>query len=163
MKRQIRIIPMAFYLLGLGQLTTLSLASEQQTHKADWDNLKGLAAGEEIKIAVKHGKSETGTFRGVTEDGVVLRRGTENRLFEKGSISAVFTKHEGHRATHALIGALVGAGAGLTLGAVADARDRTNWLPNFGKAIFTPMGAVGGVAFGALLPSGNWRKIYAVR
>jgi hypothetical protein len=160
MKRQLRIISMAFYLVGLGQLTTLSLASDRQMHKANWDNLKGLAPGEEIKIAVKHGNSETGTLRGVTENGIVLRRGTGNRLFEKESISAVFTKHEGHRAGHALIGALVGAGAGMTVGAVSDARQHDNWFPNFGKQFMTPAGAVVGVAVGALFPSGSWRKIY---
>src|SRR2546421_10827621 len=159
MKRQIQIISMAFYLMGLA---TLSPASERQTRQASWDNLKGLAPGDEIKIAVKNGKSETGTLRGVTEDGIVLRLTAENRLFERQSISAVFTKHEGHRARHAMIGLLVGAGAGLAFGAVADARDRNNWiLPDIGKAFFTPAGAVVGVTVGALLPSGSWSKIYA--
>jgi hypothetical protein len=164
MKRRIRIISMAFYLVGLGAISTLSLASEPQTRKANWDNLKGLAPGDEIKIAVKNGKPETGTLRGVTEDGIVLRLTTENRLFERPSISAVFTKHEGHRARHALIGALAGAGAGFAIGAVSDVHDRTNWiLPGIGKAFFTPAGAVVGVTFGALLPSGSWRKIYDAR
>jgi len=158
MKRRLHIISMALYLMGLG---TLSLASEGQTHQAGWDVLKGLAPGDEIKIAVKNGRSETGTLRGVTEDGIVLRLTAENRLFERQSISAVFAKHEGHRARHALIGMLVGAGAGLAIGAVSDAHDRNDWiLPNLGKALFTPAGAVVGVTFGALLPSGSWRKIY---
>jgi len=161
MKRRIRIISIAFYLVGLG---TLSLASERQTRQASWDVLKGLAPGDEIKIAVKNGKSETGTLRGVTEDGIVLRLTAENRLFERQRISAVFTKHEGHRARHALIGALAGAGAGLAIGAVGDARDRNNWImPDIGKAFFTPAGAVVGVTVGALLTSGSWRKIYEAR
>lgn len=161
MKRQICIISMAFYLVGLGATSTLSLASEPQTNKANWDNLKGLAPGEEIKIAVKQGKSEAGTLRGMTEDGIVLRLGSENRSFDRQSISAVYAKHEGNRARHALIGALAGAGVGLAIGAVADARDRNQWLlPSPGKIVFTPAGAIVGVAVGALLPSGNWRKIY---
>jgi len=162
MKRQLRTISLAFYLVGLGTLSTLSLASERRTLQANWDILKGLAPGDQIKIAVKNGKSETGTLRGVTEDGIVLRLTAENRLFERHSISAVFTKHEGHRPRNALIGALVGAGAGLAIGAVSDAHDRNDWiLPNLGKTLLPPMGAVVGVGFGALLPSGNWKKIYA--
>jgi hypothetical protein len=158
MKRRIRIISIALYLVGLG---TLSVASERQTRQANWDVLKGLAPGDEIKIAVKNHKSETGTLRGVTEDGVVLRLTAENRLFERQSISAVFEKGEGHRARHALIGALVGAGAGLAMGAVSDARDRNGWfLPDFGKTALTPVGTLVGVTVGALLPSGRWRKIY---
>ena len=150
--------------LDVSQASARTSASALQTRKANWDNLKGLAPGEEVKIAVKQGKSETGTLRGVTEDGIVLRLGTENRSFDRQSISAVFAKHEGHRARHALIGVLAGAGAGLAIGAVSDARDRNNWLlPNLGKTLLPPMGAVVGVAFGALLPSGNWRQIYAAQ
>ena len=108
MKRQLRTISIAFFLVGLGTLSTSSLASERQTRQANWDILKGLAPGDEIKIAVKNGKSETGTLRGVTEDGIVLRLTAENRLFERHDISAVFAKHEGHRPRNALIGALVG-------------------------------------------------------
>jgi hypothetical protein len=161
MKRQLRTITMAFCLMGLVALSTLPLASAPQTAKANWDTLKGLAPGEEIKIAVKNGKSETGTLRGVTEDGIVLRLTAENRLFDRQSISAVFTKHEGHRARHALIGVLAGAGAGLAIGAVSDARDPNNWiLPDIGKAFFTPAGALVGAAVGGLLPSGSWRKLY---
>jgi hypothetical protein len=60
-----------------------------------------------------------------------------------------------------LIGVLAGAGAGLAIGAVSDARDPNNWiLPDIGKAFFTPAGALMGAAVGALLPSGSWRKIY---
>ena len=150
--------------LDVSQASARTSASALQTRKANWDNLKGLAPGDEIKIAVKNGKSETGTLRGVTEDGIVVRLASENRLFERQSISAVFTKHEGHRARHALIGTLVGAGAGLAIGAVSDARDRNNWiLPDIGKAVFTPAGAAVGVAVGGLLPSGSWRKIYEAR
>lgn len=157
MKRRIRIISMAFYLMCLA---ALSPASERQASQANWDVLKGLAAGDEIKI-IHNGKSETGTLRGITEDGIVLRLTAENRLFERQTISAVFTKHNGHRARHALMGALAGAGAGLAIGAASDSHDRNRWmLPDIGKALFTPAGAIVGVTAGALLPSGSWRKIY---
>jgi hypothetical protein len=163
MKRQIRVLSMALYLAGLGTLSSLSFASERQNQQANWTILKGLAPGDEIKVAVKSGKSETGTLRGVTEDGIVLRLTAENRLFERQSISAVFAKREGHRARHALIGTLAGLGAGLAIGAVSDARQHDNWFPNFGKLFMTPVGTLVGGGVGALLPSGKWRKIYDAR
>lgn len=73
----------------------------------------------------------------------------------------VSLKKNGHRMRNALIGLGVGAGVGVGVGAAAD----TNCTGlcfggNFGKAIFTPLGAVAGVLVGALIPTGGWREIY---
>ena len=52
-------------------------------------------------------------------------------------------------------------GAGLAFGAVVDAKARPGiWLPNAGKEVFSPLGAVLGTAIGVALPTGGWRDVY---
>ena len=56
----------------------------------------------------------------------------------------------------------MGAGAGLGIGAGLDAGCHSNCIGgnNLGKAIFTPIGAIGGALVGLVIPTGGWHEIY---
>ena len=100
----------------------------------------------------------------MTGDAMVVHLPTGDQTFERQSVTQVLVKRDGHRSRHALIGLLVGTGAGLGVGAAADRTDRNNWLlPGIGKAVFTPAGAIVGATIGALVPSGGWKNIYEAR
>jgi hypothetical protein len=160
-----RILFVVPLIASLGPTTISSLlASEPSTPQASWNNLGNLARGDEVKVVVGHASAQRGVFQSTTGDAMVVHFPTGDQTFERQSVTQVLVKRDGHRGRHVLIGLLVGAGAGLGVGAAADRADRNNWiLPNLGKAVFTPTGAIAGATIGALLPGGGWKKVYEAR
>jgi len=57
----------------------------------------------------------------------------------------------------------IGAGTGLAAGAVVDSKAGPgNWLPNIGKEVLSPLGALIGTVIGVALPTREWREVYRV-
>ena len=160
-----RILFVVSLIASLGPTTISSLlASEPSTPQANWNNLGNLARGDEVKVVITHGSAQRGVFQSVTGDAMIVHFPTGDQTFERQSVTQVLVKRDGHRGRHILIGLLVGAGVGLGAGAASDRADRNNWmLPDIGKAILTPAGAIVGATFGALLPGSGWKKVYEVR
>jgi hypothetical protein len=89
---------------------------------------------------------------------ITARKGGEQRL-ARDTISRVSVKKQGRRGWHTLIGFGIGAAAGLTLGAVADARCTGKCIEGnhaYGKELGTGLGAVIGTTIGMALPAGGW-------
>jgi hypothetical protein len=131
--------------------------------KSDWGSLKQIAAGQTIKVTVKHGASSQGDFQFATEDALVLRVAGGDRSIARETVRRVSIKTNSHRGKHALIGATIGAGAGLGSGIAIDNDCFPNAIVctgNKGKAILTPAFALFGAGIGALLPAGGWHEIY---
>src|SRR6267143_4239691 len=80
--------------------------------KSNWDNLKTLRAGEDTRFTLHDGKSYRGSFQSVNEAGITVRLATSEQTFAKVNVARVSIKSQGHRARNALIGVLVGTGAG---------------------------------------------------
>ncbi|PYT30259.1 MAG: hypothetical protein DMG58_14690 [Acidobacteria bacterium] len=159
-----RILFVVPLIASLGPMTISSLlASEPSTPQASWNNLGNLARGDEVKVVVNHASAQRGAFQSMTGDAMVVHFPTGDQTFERQSVTQVLVKRDGHRGRHALIGLLVGTGAGLGVGAASDVAVHDNWFPNFGKGLFTPAGAIVGATIGALVPSGGWKKIYEAR
>jgi len=160
-----RILFVVPLMASLGPATISSLlASGPSTAQASWNNLGNLARGDDVKVLVSHGSAQRGTFQSVTGNTMVVHLPAGEQTFERQNVTQVLVKREGHRGRHALIGSLLGSGIGLGVGAVADRGNKNDWiLPNFGKAFFTPAGAVVGTTIGALLPGGGWKTIYEAR
>jgi hypothetical protein len=136
--------------------------------KSDWGSLKQIAAGQTIKITVKHGATSRGDFQSATEDALVLRVAGEDRSIARDTVQRVSLKTNSHRGKHALIGAAIGAGGGLGAGIAVDtaASCTPNTIfctGNQGKLIATPAFALIGAGIGALLPAGGWHEIYRAR
>src|ERR1022692_1130371 len=100
-----------------------------------WASLSQVAPGTEIRVALSGGRTVRGSL----------------------------VKRKGHRGRNALIGAAIGAGGGLAIGAAVDRHDSgkgLNFFPNGGKAVLTPLGAIIGAVVGVAIPSGGWHDIY---
>ena len=144
-------------------LMLLSVALASQTafaEQSDWENVRQLTPGQEIKLRLFSGKSYRGSLQAVTDNGVILSSG---QTVPKSDVRRLLSKNRSHRGKHALIGAGIGAAAGLSLGAAADSDcTKTSYFctGNAGKAIGTPLFAIIGLAIGAALPSNSWHEVY---
>ncbi len=137
----------------------LALTAQPQS----WSSVAALSPGTAIRIAGPHPGSVQGTLQSVTEDSLVLNSRAGQETVTRQQVTRVSVKKTGHRGRHALIGLGVGAVAGLALGAASDHSCAPNGCffgSNFGKEVFTPLGAGLGALVGALIPSGGWREVY---
>ncbi len=126
----------------------------------DWDGVKQLSPGRQVKIALRNGTSYKGQLRSADDNSIVLESG---KAVAKQDVKRVLTKTRGHRGKHALIGGGIGAAAGLGVGAGIDANCSSFCFHNLGKAVLTPAFAIIGLGVGALLPAGGWQEIYRSR
>src|SRR5205814_9308656 len=121
--------------------------------QANWDKLKQLSPGEEVKIVQNDAKSFQGNFQSVSDDAIVLHIAAGDQAFPKETVLRISARGQRHRMRNALIGAGIGAGVGLGIGAAVDKPG--NFLQNIGKEVFTPVGAIVGAIVGALVPTGG--------
>lgn len=128
---------------------------------ANWNNLKQLAPGDEIKIVLKNMKSYKGKFQTLSDEGIAVRLGKRSQTFARQDVFRVSTKGKSHRLRNTLIGAAIGAGAGLGFGQWVDGTADCGFIcfasSDAGKKIFTPSFAVVGAIVGAALPARRWR------
>ena len=131
-----------------------------QTNASNWNTVTALSMGTDVRVSTGS-RTVSGKIESVTDETIVVNSAKVQETFMRQKVMRVSLKKNGHRARNALIGLGVGAGVGLGVGAAADA-NCTGFCfgGNFGKAIFTPLGAVAGVLVGALIPTGGWREIY---
>lgn len=144
-----------------------SALGDDSKNQAAWDNLKQLSAGQEIQVVEQGAKSSRGSFHSLTDDAIIMSAEGAEQTISRQGILRVSSKGQPHRMRNALIGAGVGAGAGLGIGAGLDSADKCanclKILPNGGKEIATPLGAIVGAIVGAVIPTGGWHEIYRAR
>jgi len=128
-------------------------AAWAQEARESWDNLKRLQVGQKIEVVNMDLKSVKGTFVSYAEDGISVQTGSGSLTTERSNVLRISLREHSKRARNALIGAAVGAGAGLALGAAGDRGIHETGEGNFAKAIFTPIGAGAGAGIGAAMPS----------
>lgn len=83
---------------------------------SSWDNLKRLPRGQSIEVAQQTGARLTGKLLGVYEDSISVARKTQTIAVPRSAVSWV--RISGKRRTYTLIGAAIGAAAGVGVGAV---------------------------------------------
>jgi hypothetical protein len=134
---------------------------------ANWEGVKQLAAGEEIRVAMIDGRSVRGGFQSASDDALAVATSKSPETLSRAMIAKVSAKAKGHRLRNALIGLGAGAGAGLTAGAITDHGCPASGCflvgKNFAKEVFTPAGALVGLTVGALIPTGGWRDVYRAK
>ncbi|MGH9455598.1 MAG: hypothetical protein ACRD2O_16685 [Terriglobia bacterium] len=157
------------HMKGILSLTTLlmqlmaviPLGAAPLPVNANWNSLKQLAPGDEVKIAMKNMKSYKGKFQSVGDEAIVVRLGKRSQSFARQDVLRVSTKGKSHRLRNTLIGAAIGAGAGLGFGQWVDGTAGCGFIcfasSDAGKEIFTPSFAVVGAIVGAVLPARGWR------
>lgn len=163
-----RILCLSLTTLLMEVLAAVALGAAPQAANANWDSLKQLKPGAEIKVVLNGVKSYQGKFQSVSDGAIVVRLREGEQTFARQNVLRVSVKGESHRRRNALIGAAVGAGAGLGVGAAADAGNKCSGfglpcLSSAGKVVFTPLGAIIGAVVGAALPPRGWRDLYRAR
>jgi hypothetical protein len=140
------------------------ILAAQPSAKSNWGNLNRLTTGDEIRVTVPTRGQIRARFERATDEALIVNTPGKQESLDRASVASVAAKGERHRKRNALIGLGVGAGVGLGIGAGLDASqchlNCFDILPNAGKEILTPLGALLGVTVGALLPTGGWREIY---
>ena len=134
-------------------------AAEPPPEKANWDNLKSLAPGEEIRVVLKDAKSYRGRLQAVSDEAITLRLAAGEQSIARQDILRVSAKGNSHRLRNALIGA--GLGAGITGAAVAASIRNDPEAINGVVAI--PIVALVGAGVGAVMPTGGWHDVYRAR
>jgi hypothetical protein len=137
----------------------VSATAQQAKPIAQWANLNRLENGSEIRVVLAGGKTLRGFLQSVSPDSLAINAATSQEALSRQDIKVVSLKRPGHRGRNTLIGLALGAGGGLATGAAMDHGDH-GWFQNFGKAVFTPIGAIIGTVVGVAIPTGGWRVVY---
>jgi hypothetical protein len=168
MQRSSHFFAIGMTVLMLGFIaTTPLLAAEKISPQANWDNLRKLETGQNVKIVLNDAKSYYGQFQSVSESGMVLRVAGEEQTLDRHDILRVSTMGAAHRTRNALIGAAIGKGAGLATGAGYAASRRSEYPQNRYFEVYGPVlgaaFAAAGAGLGAAMPTGGWHDVYRAR
>jgi hypothetical protein len=161
-------------LLGACFSTGTASAHDSKGRLSGWDNLKSLTPGQEIRVVMNNVKSYQGEFESVSDDGITLRQAAGEQTLARKDILRVSQKiGQNHSDRNALIGTVVGAGAGLVIGLTPYMIQRNctegpafhcGYPPNPHRAeALTPVGGLAGAAIGAVIPTGGWHDLYRAR
>jgi hypothetical protein len=151
----------------------LSLAAAAQTPVSNWEIVRMLPPGTEIRVAVGApgpglSKPIQGTLESATDTDLVLTQRTGPQSFPRAQIASVSLKKPGHRVRNSFVGLGVGTAVGIVFGLALGAAQADNChqflcglsVP-IGGAVFGAIGLVSGTITGVAWPTGGWRKIYA--
>lgn len=153
------------HIRAVAVLLVFALTAAAQTPAQNWNNVKALAAGTEVRIVVGT-RTVTGKIQSFTDDSLTINSGTGQEMFARQEIVQVSVKKPGHRARNTLLGLGIGTGAGVGIGlGIGHANDCSScWFGGLntavGGALGGAIGLVGGTVVGALIPTGGWREIY---
>jgi hypothetical protein len=150
-------------LLIVGVMAASALgAADRKNDQANWDNLKTLSQGQEVKVVMNDLKAYSGVFQDVSDEGIRVALHTGNATFARQDIFRVSSKAGTHRLRNAGVGAAIGGGS---LAGIAAAKGDSSG--DFGTGAVTVMGLIAGSAIGAvvgaLVPSQAWRDVYRAR
>jgi hypothetical protein len=139
-----------------------------QQARDSWDNLKGLATGQQIRVVLNDAKSYSGQFQRVSDEGLVIRTGGGEQAFERRNILRVSSQGKSHRGRNALIGLAVGVGAGVAVGVASPELGQGKCAQGScinaeSAALAGFAGAAIGTGLGAVLPTGGWHDVYRAR
>jgi hypothetical protein len=135
--------------------------------EGQWNNLKHLAAGDEVRVVLNDGKSYAAKFQGFSDEAIVVRAFAGEQTFSRQDVLRVSARKESHRMRNAIIGTAAGCGAGLGIAAGYAASQRKEWPQNHYFEVLGPIlgagfgGAGGGLA--AALSKGGWHDVYRAR
>jgi len=152
----------AHFACGLGAgLVLLTTTMAAQTNVADWNTVKALTTGTQVRITAGS-RTVRGEIERTTDDVLVVTTGKGQEMFDRQEVSAVSVKKPSHRKRNTLIGLAAGTGVGLGIGIAT--RPKPGQLevitPDAITAGFTAAGAIGGTLVGVIIPTGGWREVY---
>ena len=138
-----RIAAVAFRLAGLVLLLAVSLGAA-----SDWRVLRDLTQGQRIQVVRADLTSTRGRFESWSESSIVIRSAGGTVTAPKETVLRVSARPKRHRLKRILIGAAIGGGVGLLIGAVSEEAD-DNAVAGLGS-LSGVFGAIGSGAAGAV-------------
>jgi hypothetical protein len=145
-------------------LFVFALAAAAQSPAQNWNNVKALTTGVEVRIVVGS-RTVRGQVQGVTDDSLAVNSGKGQEMFTRQELMRVSVKTS-HRGRHTLIGLAIGAGAGLAVGAGLNAANHCKSFcidpvgAPLAVAVTTAVGAIIGTVVGVGIPGDGWREVY---
>jgi hypothetical protein len=162
MRRGRRTLSRGIMISALGLMAAVAVnPAEPRPRQANWDNLKQLAAGDEIRLVLKDVKSYSAKFQSSTDDAIVVRLAGADCTFSRQDVLRVSTKGQSHRLRNAALGAAIGVGSGAILAASTSRNDSE--AQAIGWVVIPPVTGVAGAGVGAFLPTGGWHDVYRAR
>ena len=150
----------ALCLSAVSSLFALGLAAQTP----DWNNVKSIAPATQILIARAGSSAVRGELQSVSDDSISINASSGQQSVPRGQVARLSVRKKGNRGRHALIGLVIGAGAGAVVGAASYSSCNGFCIINPSRGALAGAGAaVGGLlgaGVGALLPSGGWREVY---
>jgi hypothetical protein len=137
--------------------------SAQHPNESSWQNLKQLQPGQKVEVIDLNLKTFQGTFVDASETAISLAGDKGHLVVQYDDVLRVGS-HGGRRRSNALKGAMIGALAGLAVGAWVDYRDdvdSTDPGSNHGKIGASLFGAGVGAAIGVAFP--GYQTIYRAK
>jgi hypothetical protein len=144
----------AVFVLGL--MTAVPLhAADPRNGNANWNNLKKLSPGDDIRIVLNDAKSYEAKFQSASDEAITVRLVTGEQTFSRESVLRVSSKRTSHRGRGALIGAAVGVAAALAIDASCGDCTAGTWAGDtLGIGVL-------GAGVGALVSRGaHWHDVY---
>ena len=137
-------------------------AAAAQTNASNWNTVKGLAAGTDVRI-MTGSRTVSGRIDRITDDTLMLTSAGGQEVFKPQEVARVSVRGESHRSRNVLIGVGIGAGGGLAWGAAAAGTCSGTICGGHGPAVVAAAAAAGalvGALIGVVIPTGGWREIY---
>lgn len=131
--------------------------SRAQNNQASWQNLSAIEAGQKIQVVEMNSKKDSGKLLSVSDTAISLQTATGEQTIQRQDVRSVKLGKHADRLRNTLIGAGIGAGAGAGLGAatyhkcVPNPQVFLSCLGDFGRGPQTAVGAVIGLAGGAII------------
>lgn len=138
----------------------LCLPAWGQTPSGNWDRVKMIAIGTDIRVTVGTSKPVRGNLRSVTDNDLAIQSETGARSFSRADIRGLSVRQKNHRLRKVLIGAGIGTAAGIAIGGAAANHCMGIACGGARVALGGLIGLAGGVAAGALWSRSEWREIY---
>jgi hypothetical protein len=134
----------------------LSIAATKDSE--NWDNLKQLRAGDKIEVIDQSLKSFRGTLVSVSDEAISLQSKKDTFTVERANVLRVSVRDSSKRMRNMLLGAAIGAGAGLAITLPIEVQQSNEGNSIAGVMVGVTVGAGGaGLALGAT--TGN-RTVY---
>src|ERR1017187_2156481 len=141
-----------------------ALTSYAQDQSA-WQSLAQLQAGDQVRLSLKSRSAITGTFGGWTPQQITVNSTTEKR--ENVTKLERYRKPGWSRGKTAVVGAVIGGGAGVAVGVAGGGCSSHGFGPCFTRgqigAALGAFGAVLGGGIGALIPHHRMDVIYSIK
>ena len=138
----------------------LSLVAAGQAPTSNWDTVRALAPGIQVRIAAGKSKPVRGKLESVSDSNLIVSNATGVESFQRPEVHSVAVKKKGHRLRNTFIGLGVGTAAGLGIGGAA-ASGCKEFLCELAVPVYGAIGFIAGTVTGLVWPTGGWRQVYA--